>query len=134
MRRIGFLSLCAFRLAARLCTPGLAGVASVTDGDFELDPTGQITNVTPTSTGWYVIPEDHNSTHGYSFIMDNSNTTSETIHLHNNTFVPSPEPTQFLGQDSICHPASINQDITGLTPANNTWSALNGRVANRAAL
>ena len=48
--------------------------------------------------------------------MDNSNTTSGTIHLHSKTFVPSPEPTQFLGQDSIYHPASINQDITRLTP------------------
>jgi hypothetical protein len=99
-------------LAALVCTPALAGVASVDDGSFESDPLGQIKTETPTSTGWYMGNGIY--AYGYTWIMDNTNSNSATIHLTPGTFVPSPEGPQFLGQDSFYYTDSVNQDITGL--------------------
>ena len=105
------LALCALGVAAVVATPAFAGVASVVDGSFESDPLGQITTETPTSTGWYMGsgPEAY----GYTFIMNNDNNGSDTIHL--STLSPTTEGSQFLGSDPTYYPDSVNQDITGLT-------------------
>ena len=112
MGRLRCFALSGFGLAALVCTPALAGVASVDDGSFESDPLGQIKTETPTSTGWYM--GDGIYAYGYTWIMDNTNSNSATIHLTPGTFVPSPEGSQFLGQDSFYYTDSVNQDITGL--------------------
>jgi hypothetical protein len=105
------VALCALGVAAVVATPAFAGVASVVDGSFESDPLGQITTETPTSTGWYMGsgPEAY----GYTFIMNNDNNGSDTIHL--STLSPTTEGSQFLGSDPTYYPDSVNQDITGLT-------------------
>jgi PEP-CTERM motif len=110
--KLSCFALSGFGLAALVCTPALAGVASVDDGSFESDPLGQIKTETPTSTGWYM--GDGIYAYGYTWIMDNTNSNSATIHLTPGTFVPSPEGSQFLGQDSFYYTDSVNQDITGL--------------------
>ena len=77
----------------------VGGVASVVDGSFETDPLGQIKTETPTSTDWYMGSGMY--AYGYTWIMDNTNSNPNTIHLTPDTFVASPEGPQFLGQDTF---------------------------------